>query len=442
MRILQAVKQFLHTNLKQGSSLLLGFSGGPDSLALLHLLLACREWFSFDLHLAHVDHNWREESGREAAYLKQEAEKLGIPFHLHVLDACKGEAEAREERLKFFHRLYTEKKFQALLLAHQADDQAETVLKRIFEGKHLFSLGGLQPISEIQGMSIWRPLLSIPKSEILEWLKSRNLAGLDDWTNRDPRFLRARMRTQIFPELERVFGKEIVSNLACIGKAAQDLKAYISTKLTPYLSSVKKGPFGLFLDINPFYPIDNVELTELIRSFVEEEEAFISHAGLEMLVGQLQAKAPNKRLECNGQVFIADRGRLFILNRPLPNFNFEGPLKSQTIVQDNWIFEFTESKDKPNRSSSWEDAWMGKAIALLPEGNYKLVSPGTAMPFPGTSPIRKWWNEKKIPAFLRSCFPCIALEGKVVHDFLTGKKNLKEPLSKDLLIISLEIKNR
>lgn len=441
MEILQTVKQFLHKNLRPGASLLLGFSGGPDSLSLFHLLLECKKIISFQLHLAHVDHGWREESGSESAFLKQSAERLGIPFHLHKLESCDGELEAREERLKFFHKVHSEYGCQALLLAHQADDQAETVLKRIFEGKGLSSLGGLKEISSYQGMDIWRPLLSIPKAEIIKWLQGHNLVGLDDWTNRDPRFLRARMRTQILPELERMFGKHVSTNLISIGSAAQELKAYLTSKITPYLSVAKRGPFGIYIDLNGFYPIDNVELMALVKHVAEEEKISLSHAGLQMILQALSSGSANRRLDCNGRWVVVDRGRLFFLKGALPKFNFTVPLKTETIVQDNWIFELKcepYSNTIPTRTS-WEDLWLGKAVALLPEGDYHLTAADTGASFPGTSPIKKWWNEKKVPAFLRQSFPCISQGKKVVHEFLTGKTILKE---KDLLIIFLEIKSR
>src|SRR5207253_3170738 len=103
--LLLLVAAFLNRHLKPKGPLLLGFSGGGDSLALLHLLLECRRFIPFDLHLAHIDHGWRQESEEQAAFLGQYAQKLALPFHLHTLkkklSLKNREAEAREERLKF-----------------------------------------------------------------------------------------------------------------------------------------------------------------------------------------------------------------------------------------------------------------------------------------------------------------------------------------------------
>src|SRR5579862_4351474 len=121
------LSEFLAKHWDGVSPLLLGYSGGPDSKALLYALLeaGCRS----SLHLAHVDHGWRSESGEEAAELEKEARGLGLPFHMTRLNlAANKEAASREARLKFFQALFAKIPFQALLLAHQAGDAAETAL--------------------------------------------------------------------------------------------------------------------------------------------------------------------------------------------------------------------------------------------------------------------------------------------------------------------------
>ncbi|MCB1082086.1 MAG: tRNA lysidine(34) synthetase TilS, partial [Chlamydiia bacterium] len=84
------VKDFLTLRLQKGAKLLLGFSGGPDSMALLHMLIEAKETLDFSLHLAHVDHGWREESAREAEALEKVAKYFDLPFHLHRLEKMEG----------------------------------------------------------------------------------------------------------------------------------------------------------------------------------------------------------------------------------------------------------------------------------------------------------------------------------------------------------------
>jgi len=217
---MRIVKDFLSIRLKKGAKLLLALSGGSDSLALLHLLIECRASLDFDLHIAHIDHGWREESLEEAKILEKLARSLRLPFHLHILKEIPDkdrENQCRIQRLQFFSTLHKQYHFQALLLAHHADDQAETVLKRICEGASWRGLGGLLEEKEIDGLPIWRPLLSVRKKRLETYLSQKHLTPFQDKTNLDPAYLRGRMRSKIFPDLEVAFGKQIGNNLVKLG---------------------------------------------------------------------------------------------------------------------------------------------------------------------------------------------------------------------------------
>ena len=162
---------FLERYYQVGRHLLLGFSGGHDSRALLYSLLKWKSRFSLEIALAHVDHGWRSESQLEAEELRKLAQELSLPFHLRRITPgeLKGnlESAAREVRLAFFSALCQQYQYQAVLLGHQRDDQVETVLKRVLEGATLPRLSGLSEVTTIEGITIWRPLLRVDKETIL-----------------------------------------------------------------------------------------------------------------------------------------------------------------------------------------------------------------------------------------------------------------------------------
>lgn len=292
--ILQEVKQFLELRHQESQPVLLGFSGGPDSLALFHLLIECRRFVPLDLHVAHVDHGWRPESGAEAEKLKNEVK---FPFYLHRLKGeVKSEDGARKERLEFFSRLYSKLGCQALLLAHHRDDQAETVLKRVLEGAHFLSLGGIYPETALEGMTVWRPLLNISKQELIAWVEKRGLKPLIDPANADPRYLRSRMRVEIFPELAKRFGKEIAGNLHRLGQTAQELKEYLDKKTARYFQQVQRDKEGIWIDLNPFYPFEKIELKAFLKKFSDQEKLNFSHDALETLYELLESRASKRKL--------------------------------------------------------------------------------------------------------------------------------------------------
>lgn len=295
-KILQTLKQFLQERGTISRPLLLGFSGGPDSLALFHLLLEVKKSLPFSLHVAHVDHGWREESGKEAVFLEKYVMNLGASFHLKKLIKCETEHKAREERLAFFSLLYQQLGCQALLLGHQRDDQSETVLKRILEGAHLTALGGILDVSDLKGMSVWRPLLKYRKKDIYEWLKRKGLHPLEDPTNQDPKFLRSRMRTQIFPELSKKFGKEINENLCKIAEVARELTDYLDLKIKPYNDLVQKQAGSLRIDFNSLSFFEPVEVKAFLKRVVEKENIALSHEALATLYQLIKTGACRKKI--------------------------------------------------------------------------------------------------------------------------------------------------
>ncbi|MGE5195785.1 MAG: tRNA lysidine(34) synthetase TilS [Anaerolineae bacterium] len=449
--IFQIVKNFVSEHHLEGKPVLLGFSGGPDSLALLHLLLECRASIPIDIHLAHVDHGWRESSAEEARVLQKQATSEGLPFYLctlqsHHFHEGNLEAKCREARLRFFLEIYRQKKFQALLLAHQADDQAETVLKRLFEGGGLLGSGGMLEISSYNEMTIWRPLLKISKHSLLNWLQKRGLKFIDDITNNDPRFLRTRLRQELIPMLERSFGKNIRENLIRHGQLAQDLKIYLRKKTTPIYQSIQRGPLGAFIDFNPFFPFEKVEMKGFLKNFLAEEGLSLSYKKIQTICDHLEKRQANCQVVSaypslssvslikggllnpefkDGQKVIVDRGVLFVLKTDLPKFQGNHKLESTEITQGHWIWEIIMSSSSSAKEfCSWRDLWLGKALVILPKGDYELVPSYEHDLRRTSSRLKNCWSSHKIPAFLRAFFPLVSQQGRIVYDFLSGKKFL------------------
>lgn len=314
--LLLEVKAFLENHHHPGKPLLFGFSGGSDSLALLHLLHACRRFCNFDLIVAHIDHRWRPASGEEAAALRKHVESLGFPFHLHTLKPSSSksnmEDRAREARLAYFSHLYEELGCQALVLAHHRDDHAETVLKRLFEGASLHKLGAMAPLSTLRGMTVWRPLLRRPKKDLIQWIESRGLRYINDVTNNDPKFLRGKMRSTLIPTLSQIFGKEIAAPLCQIGAASNELNSYLTRKVEPILKLVIHTGEIWTLDLRPYLPMEALELKTVLYHIAKKVQVDFSAEALSTLCKLLNAKAHQKRVEVSGVSFEAHVGVLKI----------------------------------------------------------------------------------------------------------------------------------
>ena len=292
--------EFLKNYFPDRPRLLLGLSGGPDSMALFCLLVAD----AYPFEVAHIDHAWRPESGQEAEELKEICCSEGVTFHVKRLKPSEQknmEEEARKSRLAFFREVVEQEGLAGVLLAHQADDQAETVLKRVFEGASLPKLKGLVPRIELEGMVIYRPLLTVRKTDLIKWLEERQIQYFQDTTNLDPRFLRSRLRETLMPFVSSHFGKQITPSLCRVGEAAAELGAFLEEQMRPYMSRIRHLPTGIALDFDPDPPTSSFLWKAMIRSLFDSQRMALSNAVLETILDHLQKGSCHKCLNVGGR---------------------------------------------------------------------------------------------------------------------------------------------
>ena len=139
-------------------------------------------------------------------------------------------------------------------MAHHLEDQAETVLKRTFEGAHLYNFLGMQSFGDRDGVAIWRPLLCHSKEELRVACSLQRISPIDDATNSDRRYLRARMREELFPSLNATFGKNVVAPLARLGEKGRQLTNYLEIQTRDRI--VEKDRRGIFINLNGAHPIE------------------------------------------------------------------------------------------------------------------------------------------------------------------------------------------
>lgn len=183
--------------------LLLGLSGGADSVALMHLLLEA----GADLTAVHVNHGLRgEASDGDEAFVSRICGEMGVPLLVYRLDPPEnpGEGWAREERYARFRLAMSQTRACALVLAHHRDDQAETLLLHLLRGSGLRGLCGMQEDSMVEGLRILRPLLDTPRTALTAYLRERNIPWREDASNADPRYLRNAIRLELLPLMERL----------------------------------------------------------------------------------------------------------------------------------------------------------------------------------------------------------------------------------------------
>jgi tRNA(Ile)-lysidine synthase len=206
-----------------GDTVIVGVSGGMDSVALIDILHQLRYDLGLKLIIAHYNHNLRKESKRDYDFVKNLSQDLNIPFHSAIWkDAKKSrkgslEENCRKKRFNFFQTIYKKEKANHLSLAHHSDDLAETVLMRILRGSGTQGLRGMCLKSKIYTMSVVRPLLSFSRKEIHSYVQMKKINFQEDKTNKDTVFLRNKVRLELLPLLEKNYNlniRNILQNLS------------------------------------------------------------------------------------------------------------------------------------------------------------------------------------------------------------------------------------
>ncbi len=191
------------------SKIILGVSGGPDSACLLDIFCRLKEKYPLELAIAHVNYGLRgADSEKDEEFVRKLAEKYALKIHIlkpAVHSKINLEEKLREIRYDFFEKMRQENGFDLIAVAHNSDDQTETFLMRVLRGSGLAGLGAMRH----KNGKIIRPLLSISRQEILEYLKERDLRHRTDKTNKTDLFLRNKIRNKLIPYLENNFNPNI-----------------------------------------------------------------------------------------------------------------------------------------------------------------------------------------------------------------------------------------
>lgn len=216
-----------------------GVSGGVDSVVLLHALAQLAPLWRLHLHVAHVDHGLRPSSAQDAAFVRDLARQLGTPFHLVRLDAAALQADpsgleaaARRARYRFLcaiaHDVTPSDEVPIVAVAHHAEDQAETVLLRLIQGSGVEGLAGMRPVTFLDDpalaarpVRLVRPLLQASRTQIVQYAQRHLLTWREDESNLDPQRPRNLLRHQVMPALMRINPQAAVAIVRTADRVAE-----------------------------------------------------------------------------------------------------------------------------------------------------------------------------------------------------------------------------
>ena len=285
---------------------LVGVSGGPDSVALLNILFLLKEKYQLNLFVVHVNHMFRGmQAQREAEFVAELAESRGLGYRIFERDVPKlireqglsPQEAGHRVRKQIFQQLGLEIGAQKLALGHHAEDRAETVLLHIIQGTGLEGLAGMLPVS---GWTI-RPLAQTYKDEIINYCKENGLTFYLDPSNKKPVYLRNKIRLELLPYLKKELNPQIVESLVKLENIAAEDNRFLdelTEKLLPgFLISSQKGKLILStVKLNGEHLALQRRILRKVYNVMRPEEQGLSFNHVERLLELCQAAKGAKQL--------------------------------------------------------------------------------------------------------------------------------------------------
>ena len=219
--------------IKKNDKVVIGVSGGPDSMTLLNILNNLKEKIEIEIYVAHINHMIREESDEETEYVKEFCERIGVSFFFKRVDV-ESEAEklkigteeaGRNIRYEFFIEVANKVGANKIATAHNSNDNAETVLMNIIRGS---SISGLKGIEKVRDEKYIRPIIECNRDEIEEYCKINNLNPKYDKSNLENIYTRNKIRNMLIPFIKKEFNPNIIEGINRLSSIAYEEEQFIN----------------------------------------------------------------------------------------------------------------------------------------------------------------------------------------------------------------------
>jgi len=329
--LVQRVGAFIkrHQMVLPGSLVVVAVSGGPDSVALLHILNYLKSELGISLHVAHLNHMFRgKESEEDARFVAELAGSLGLPFTVAAEDVpayrnkyrLSSQVAAREVRYNFLRKVALSTGAARIALGHQADDQAETVLINFLRGAGPAGLKGMLPVRD--GFFV-RPLLEVRRAEIERFLSDKGFLWRQDSSNQKTVYTRNRLRLELIPYLEREYNPALVPallRLAGICREEDEFLESVANRAFPRVSC-RTADKGLSLDVAGLKSLAPAIIRRVVRRAWREMAGSGAALTFERTESVLELLGPGKsgaKVELPGGVLARREGGNLYLGRVLP----------------------------------------------------------------------------------------------------------------------------
>lgn len=351
--------------LSVGDTIVVGVSGGPDSMALLYILNEFKNKMDLNIICAHVNHNKRKESEQEKIDLENYCKKNNITFEYIKVTNWGDDNfhnEARSVRYNFFEELVYNYGAKYLMTAHQGDDLIETILMRIVRGSTLKGYSGFSRIVDKGDYKIIRPLITVTKDEILKFDEKNGIQYAIDESNNEDHYTRNRYRHTVLP-----FLKQEEPNIhKKFLKFSETL-----LKNSNYIDSVANKEFNKVfqngnLDIDKFKSLDPVIQTKIIYNILEkiygDDLLIVGNAHVDLIFGLISSNKSNSVVHLPNNVIVVKSYNEL-------TFSYDDDINNQYEIQIDEIVNLPNGKiiekvDETNDTSNYTIKLNSKEVTL------------------------------------------------------------------------------
>ncbi len=387
-----------------GDSVLTGVSGGADSVALLHVLLALSDKYSLRIGIAHVNHGLRGKAAdRDAAFVEDLAKKRNVPYYGKQIDiaAVKRqngvnlEEAGRDARYSFFNEIADGYGFDRIAVAHHMEDDAELILMNMLRGSGPTGMAGLAPV---RGRII-RPLIHCRRMDILNYLKTRDIAYVHDKSNDDTRLHRNHIRHRLIPALKQ-YNPRVVENLHRLGQVTGFENRWLDSLVSPVLDAAvtARSAGRVVMAVEKIYGLHTALKRRLIRSALLAVKGDLRRIGLahiDAVIDLMEKGRPSGRLDLPDRIRVARGNDALIFTKE------KQPLRSPELAGNRF------SAQKYAYRVTEQQAVSG--VVDIPEAGSRLVL--TRLPvedmegFPSGDAAAFDWDKLAFPLKVRNMRP-------------------------------------
>ena len=405
--------------------IVIGCSAGPDSMALVDMLLKIREKYQLSLIVAHVNHNLRMQSVQEENYLRDYCEKHQIMFECMMITEYGDDNfhnEARNIRYNFFENVVYKYQANYLMTAHHGDDLVETILMRITRGSNLNGYSGFKKIVDMEGYQIVRPLLSFTKQELEDYDKKNHVMYYVDDSNAKDKYTRNRYRKYVLPFLKEE-DSHIHLKYLKFSNVLSEANQFIENERD---KAVKKVIHKNILDITSFKELDPFIQKEVLyymmNDYYQDDLILINDNHIELLLNLIYSNRANAFVNLPNEVIATKTYQDLELKKVTTEITtYEVELSQYVELPNHHVIE---QLDELTGTGNDTCRLLSSEISLPLTVRTRRFGDRMAIKGNGTKKIKDIFIDKKVKLSDRDLWP-VVVDAKGVVVWLPGLKKSK-----------------